>query len=427
MTIIRQLALFDMNELWKIEMQARYDTLFLPISWESLLPLFLKHTRVGPPLSINYSACLNALLARKIEHIRFIKDLVKRLKSDLPFRFALGFSAEDNVPSEATFSRIQSVLSKNWQFIEKENQALLTQLDAEFDIFHEDIAIDATELKGRTQATYKHKEEDKVPHPYVPTPTEQLEENKTFEIPVLPTWGAKKNSKGINHWWFGGKGHFAVSTDSQILLRVIYSSAYVADMSVALPLAKSLQDLNPKKNHLLMDKGYDAEAIYKGLHPLHFEPIIDRKKPPALTNPKMWHKDKNFAPTCPLGYSYHYDSCDKRYEALKFKRPEHLCQYCELKTQCQKVKKIKQAENYRNYAVPARGSQAWQRLYNKRSSVERVNDLLKEYFGLGENRFLTGEKVRMDLLLTQLAYNSVKYVLMRLHKTSLTNKKQAVA
>lgn len=119
----------------------------------------------------------------------------------------------------------------------------------------------------------------------------------------------------------------------------------------------------------MIGKGYDAAVIWQEAHDLSFESIIDNKKPPEF--------DSFFASTCLLEYGYKYDSFDKRYDALKFIKPETNYRDCPLKHKglCQKVIKIKQTTDVR----PARETNAWKRLYKKRSAVEHFNAYLKEY------------------------------------------------
>src|SRR5699024_8293368 len=93
--------------------------------------------------------------------------------------------------------------------------------------------------------------------------------------------------------------------------------------------------------------------------------------------------DKNFSPTCFREHSYRYDSYDSKYETLKYTIPKE-CIDCPLDTKdiCQKVFKMKITKDLRKYTAPARGSKAWQSIYNRRTAVERVNAYLKEFFQL---------------------------------------------
>jgi transposase len=417
MSIVHQMSLFDLDELLEWEVDDRYAELFRPIDFEQLLFLFRKHSRLGPPLSVDYASCLRALIARHVEKIPDIKHLVKRLKEDLPFRLALGFSYASPVPSEASFSRIHRQLSEHLEALRKENNALICFIDKAEAILQEDVAMDSTAVR-----VYKKSHHEK--HPEIPStilqrkmPTQEI----LASISSEPSWGAKRNSQGKDSYWFGGKCHLVVSASSQYILYSLYSSAFVNDMSTAIPLMRAVKKLGLKKGHVLMDKGYDGTEIYEEAHQLGLEPIIDRKKPPQ----NLFMQDKHFAPTCAKGFAYHYDSFDKRYGALKYKRPEHLCKSCPLALQCQKVKKIKQAINFRNYAHPARGSKKWQWLYNQRSSVERVNASLKEGFHISHSRFQKGAKLQAELQLVQLAYNLTHFAVSQHHLNE--NKKQTVA
>jgi hypothetical protein len=88
------------------------------------------------------------------------------------------------------------------------------------------------------------------------------------------SWGVKANSQGKHNYWFGYKGHFAVSATSQYLLIGLTTSAFVSDSSVAIPIMRKLSEfLGLKRTRMFFDKGYDTKAIYSEVHTLFFEPI----------------------------------------------------------------------------------------------------------------------------------------------------------
>jgi transposase len=402
MSIVQQPTLFDIDILMQLDIKERFSEIFSPIEFGRILTLFQKENSVGAPITVNYEACFRAITARYLEGIPTVKSLVSRLNEDLEFKLSLGFLYSERIPSEATFCRIFKTLSADSYALEMINQAVLKIADASYAIFSEDVAIDAT-------AVLAHTHPHKTDNPQISSTTEQLEmtnEAIEQELTVYSSWGVKKNSQGKNNYWYGYKGHFAVSTRSQFLLTQITSSAFVADINVAIPLIRRLSSLGIQNVHILMDKGYDANAIYREAHKHHFEPIIDLKKVPKNNG----EVDNFFTPTCLLEHSYKFDSVDKRYDALKFVKPSGHCKECPLQFEgmCQKVIKVKRSDDYRKYANPARGSIAWNNLYNKRSSVERVNAYLKQFFQLNQTRFVEGEKVRIQHLLIQLAYNAKK-------------------
>lgn len=122
---------------------------------------------------------------------------------------------------------------------------------------------------------------------------------------------------------------------------------------------------------MILDKGYDYEAIYRYILSQGMNPVIPYVK---RNEPELLGFDEYFRPTCVREHSYCYDSFDQKYQSLKFTRPKE-CATCPLRDDslCQKVFKIKCETDIRKYTHPARGSELWKQLYKERSAVERVN------------------------------------------------------
>ncbi|THB60093.1 DDE transposase, partial [Vagococcus silagei] len=59
-------------------------------------------------------------------------------------------------------------------------------------------------------------------------------------------------------------------------------------------------------------------------------------------------------------------------------------------------------------------TKAWEKLYAKRSAVERVNGYLKEHMKLNDTTHYRSEIVQVELLLIQLAYNLKNFAAQRL-------------
>ncbi|MFJ7974263.1 transposase [Peribacillus sp. NPDC096379] len=60
-----------------------------------------------------------SLIIRIPERIPFIKDLVKRFSTDLRFKVDCGFRVSDEIPSEASYSRMITLIGDNtfWQSV----------------------------------------------------------------------------------------------------------------------------------------------------------------------------------------------------------------------------------------------------------------------------------------------------------------------
>ena len=197
-------------------------------------------------------------------------------------------------------------------------------------------------------------------------------------MPTEPKWGVKKNSDGKNTFWFGYKGHLAVSTKSQYIVAWLMLSGNLSDSKAAIPLLKKVGEVVPNQfTTTIFDAGYDYEAIYRQISNQDMKAVIPYVK---RNEPELLGFDEQFRPTCVREHSYCYDSFDEKYKSLKFTRPKE-CATCPLREDSlyQKVYKIKCETDIRKYTYPARGSALWDKLCKERTAVERVNAYLNDH------------------------------------------------
>ncbi|MDY0236696.1 MAG: transposase [Gudongella sp.] len=71
-----------------------------------------KATGTREPKGYPKERLLYSLIAKKVEQIRKISSLIRRLESDPSFRYACGFGIMDKTPSESVFSRFQDALAQ---------------------------------------------------------------------------------------------------------------------------------------------------------------------------------------------------------------------------------------------------------------------------------------------------------------------------
>jgi transposase len=71
---------------------------FFTIDMDSAIWAVSKKVWRGAPTELNYAAMIYSLVARLVERIPTIKDLIKRLKNDIIFRLECGFLISDEVP-----------------------------------------------------------------------------------------------------------------------------------------------------------------------------------------------------------------------------------------------------------------------------------------------------------------------------------------
>jgi len=435
MTIIRQISLFGIQELYDMEPTQKYASIISAIDLDAIYHAVTKKSRLGAPEELNYAAMIISLFVRYVERIPTTKDLIKRLTDDLSFKLNCGFLVSDDVPSESSYSRLVTKLEET-NILEKELEKVILQAIKEGYITDDTVAIDATHFEARDQAPPKEEKPKTEPKKRGRKPKEKRDEwlkeqaeqeaklplyekkieaqlNASLdelrsEMPLDPRWGVKKNSEGKNVFWFGYKGHLAVSTSSQYILQTAFSSGNLNDGKVAIPLLKGIHDRLSLSTvrYQTMDAGYDYEPIYEQVHRMGQYSVIAYNK---RNEGEPIGFDKHFAPTCFREHSYRYDSYDAKYESLKYTRPKE-CNDCPLANEgiCQKVYKVKITTDLRKYSAPARGSRAWKNIFKQRTAVERVNAYLKEFFQLNNVRYRTGKRAKVHFDMVTLVYNASK-------------------
>lgn len=292
MPIIRQESLYDMKILFDMEPTHRFNSILSAIDIHLILDVVIKKSRFGPKQSLNYSCMIYSLVIRITERIPFFKNLVKRLTSDLRFKVDCGFLISDEIPSEASYSRMISLISES-DALEVVQERLLLQAISEGFVSDETIAIDATHVEARDRAPFKSDKVEKETKKRGRKKKEEREQwliekaeieanlplyEKKIEnqldasltelrssVPTEPKWGIKKNSEGKNVFWYGFKCHLAVGTQSQYILQSLFSSGNLNDGKAAIPLLKGVKERLPqmKVKYVTMDAGYDYRPIYE--------------------------------------------------------------------------------------------------------------------------------------------------------------------
>ena len=76
---------------------------------------------------------------------------------------------------------------------------------------------------------------------------------------------------------------------------------------------------------------------------------------------------------------------------------------------------MKITTDLRRYTAPAHGTNAWKKIYNLRTAVERVNAYLKEFFQLNNARYRTGKRAKIHFDFVTLIYNASKLAVDRIN------------
>jgi len=254
MTIIRQPSLFSIQELYDMEPTQKYGAIISAIDMDAIYHEISKKSRLGAPAELNYAAMTISIFIWYFERIPTIKDLIKRLNNDIAFKLNCGFLVSDNIPSEASYSRLLTKLSES-NILEEVQEKLVLLAVAEGYIIDDTDAInviDATHFDARDQAPAKEEKPKSKPkkrgrktkHERKQWLKDQAKKEANLslyekkievqldaslielrtEVPQDPKWGVKKNSNGKSEFWFDYKGHLAVGTSSQYILQTLFSS-----------------------------------------------------------------------------------------------------------------------------------------------------------------------------------------------------------
>ena len=181
--------------------------------------VYKKKSKSGPK-GYDPENILRALLAKRLENIKYTKTLVERLKSDPVFRYTCGFPVVSRIPSEATFSRFTKILSDKLGSLEAIFRGTGNQGKELGIIDGEHIAIDTSKLDSYDASVPKSRVIHDGEHPAL----------------VLKKRYSWQSGKMV---WL--EIHPAVDTKSELPVSVNVTPASVNDGTMAVPLVEDIK------------------------------------------------------------------------------------------------------------------------------------------------------------------------------------------
>lgn len=381
----RQQSFITLDQFYEWKPLSKLEAILSFIDFSLLEQFFQYNPHKRGPKGYSWKCLLSILITMQVEQIVTIKSLCQRLKSDPILKRSLGFGYFDPTPSEATLNRFISLLSGT-DILEKTYRSMIRSARKLGLVDGTNVAIDASKLTAYEHAVPKFK----IP-----------ENNPTF-----PNWGGKLDTNGNFIKWFGWKMHALVDTSSGIPISYIITPANIADMDIAETLIQKMMDdyneeIHPK--YYMMDSGYDKPDLYANIYSkFHGQAII----PINWRNTKIPPEGINMEGqlVCSMNYPYVYGGNDNG--TIRLLCP-HACGKCNCpmgSAWCSSsnsgyVGKVKIKDNPRFITAPFRGTQAFEKLYDQRTSVERTFGDLKDNYNLEHIRVakMTRVKVFMDL------------------------------
>ena len=345
-------------------------------------------------------AMWNLLLAMMIFGHTSDASLIRELSRNGQLKHLCGFGF-GKIPNAYNLSRFRSILLKHLDEIEAMFVALCDQLYVLLKGFGEELAIDSKWVESAANRLSQQRKPDgrseTEARKGVKTYSGQREDGSTWEKVVT---------------CFGFKIHLLVDAVYELPIAYKVTDAAASDISEGKDLLDELRENRPEvmriARYLIGDKGYDDTELIETLKKEEIKAVIAKRT--------MWRaQTEKEVP----GYEYaYYDEAGNVYcytkdkgvrrrmspngyeadrDAVRFKCPAKAYGLeCAEQESCEcKNIRIKLGTDPRIFTQVQRESKSWQRYYNKRTAVERVNSRFDVIFGF-EERIVRG-KARMTL------------------------------
>jgi hypothetical protein len=227
--------------------------------------------------------------------------------------------------------------------------------------------------------------------------------------------------------WFGYRAHIIADSKYELPVAFEITKASLSENAELKNLLVNLKIINPeiidRCEHMSLDRGYDDENIIKKLwDEYRIKPIIDirnmwKDKDETRVLPNMNNIVYNYRGTiscyCPVKgdkKEMAYAGFEKDRNTLKYRCPVQAYGiFCEGEKKCKfrKGLRIKMDINRRLFTPLPRSSYKWKDIYNSRTSIERINSRIDEFFGF-EKHYLRGlKKIKLRLCLSFITMHSM--------------------
>lgn len=366
----------------------------------------------------------NAVLAGVVFQHQSAATLVRELRRNGELRQLCGFDpfgGSESAPSQDAMERFLKLIVEHGELL--------------VEMFHqlvEELKVELPELGKKTAVDSKA-----IPSFGRPVRDEEKRAEKDGRRDLDADWGTK-TYKGTRkdgtswekvHRWFGYKLHLLVDSVYELPLAFSVDVASSSDAKNLLPLVEDVEQHHPELHDEMeessADKGYDSSENNSALYDDHdIKPVIDKRK--------LW-KDKRFETLYPERYDvFCYDesgrvycSCpserrgederrelafvgfEKERDTLKYRCPAAAYGFeCPGRAECEKLSPVGVGDFGRVVRVPleldrriftpiARHTDKWEKAYNRRTAVERVNGRLDQVLGFEHHTIRGKAKMKM--------------------------------
>jgi Transposase DDE domain/Transposase domain (DUF772) len=313
----------------------------------------------------------------------------------------LGIETDDQIPKHWNLSRFLDVLG---------HPAHLAAIRACFDVMVRRLAVvvpdlgrriagDATALSARRGDAKRQEAETKLG---LPQPAGGRKEYKDDDGKVTKVVA-----------WFGYKLHLLVDVRHELVLAYHITAPAVGDNEVIATLLEQARGNLPagRIESLAYDKAADDEAVHRLLNTAGVKPLIENRSMwkselermlPGHTGRSNLVYDESGTVYCydkvsdsPVRHRMSYVGHEAKRGTLKYRCPaRHEGWTCPSDARCNAglgygvVARIKSELDLRRFPPIPRATKQFERLYNGRTAVERVNARLKLYWGADDGNVI---------------------------------------
>lgn len=362
----------------------------------------------------------NSILAGVVFQHTSIASLRRELRRNAELRQLCGFDpllGEGSIPTDSGYSNFLECVMRHEDKIRGMFHVLVEKLRSHLPDLGKYLAIDGKALPSFG----KPRKEKQADGGGGNNDREQKDESQDHRCENDADWGVKTyRGKGKDGaaWekivrWFGFELHLLVDAAHELPVNYRLTKASAAESPLLLPIVEQTKELHPEViencEELSGDKGYDSEKNNKELYDgFGIHPIIDKRSDwkdktdatrplfPDRADTAVYDVKGNISCICPntgemrsmAPWGFEPDR-----GTLKYRCPAAAFGFeCNGKNQCPgaqtpygKIVRIPIETDRRMFTPVARDTAAWERAYDRRTAVERVNSRIDRVLGFEQH------------------------------------------
>ena len=373
-SIVTQLTVFDYMDIEVLGDLERLKLCLEGIDDKKLVDAMYKCRKNGRndyPIEV----MLNLTYAYKIFSHKSINSFRRELSRNSQLRAACGLhdhspNKKHLVPTGGAFTNFFKLLNKHQTLVDEIFDKLVEEMYENIDGFGQMCAGDGKIIQSYSKN--KKKEIDKADRNDDRTETDAEYTKKTY--PYTDKSG-KEVEKSTTYYGF--RAHVICDVKTELSIAITVTKANRDEEKEMKKMLENMpKERRAKLEYMMLDRGYDSFQMHQTVKACSAKPIIDKRDMWKDEDPTRQYKDTDIIYDQRGNVFYvelengkivnkpmKYKGYDKERDALRY---EHKG----------KIYRISCSEDRRIFTQVARNSKKYKRLYNGRTSVERLNGRL---------------------------------------------------